>query len=339
LTAPGRAEYEQSFQAGITALQSARYERAIEAFERCLEWRPRQFVCAYNIACGYSLLGDVDQSLHWLSKAGDLGMGYEIGRLAILQSDPDLVHMRTDPRSRDIFDRIRGQAEAARLFAAEPAVYVPASAERPGARAPLLVVLHADGDTKHKLVRGPWRKVADGLGAVLLAPSGSVPMGGDPAAGMAWIRELDDFAERPWQVEQRIVEAIREVGDRMSIDRERVLLVGEGSGALVAFDLATRTPALFRGVLLRDGPVHPGSVRSRARAASALGLRVRFVFDQGEPQVWWREPAELAVQTQRLAAWLAAAGLEADVQILPETLRTRELSEGLRRWLRPLKNE
>src|SRR4029079_19508947 len=82
-----------------------------------------------------------------------------------------------------------------------------------------------------------WTEHARSLGVALLAPSAHwiVGEGADPAR--VWVATTSDFAKRPWAYEQPIVAALTTFSEKTRVDPARVFIVGEGSGALVAFDL------------------------------------------------------------------------------------------------------
>lgn len=75
------------------------YKNAIAAYEKVLELKegfPSD--AAYNIACGYALLGEKEKAINWLEKAFKLGFR-NLGRA---QTDEDLLSLRSDKRFREI---------------------------------------------------------------------------------------------------------------------------------------------------------------------------------------------------------------------------------------------
>jgi len=178
---------------------------------------------------------------------------------------------------------------------------------------PLLVVLHADDRTKLDVVGGAWARVAEEAGADLLAPSGALPISSDPGRGMRWLEEPDDLLRRSAECTRRVLGDVREFLEHHPVDPERVWIAGEGTGAMVAFELALRAPGLFRGVVLVDGPIHPGTSVDQARRAASLGLRTALVLDAGV--------------AERVKRWLADCGF-AD----PAVGDREHPGEILRRW-------
>ncbi len=69
------------------------YEGAIEAFKKAIADGYNEDAASYNIACGYSLLGNADQAFEWLKKA--MEEGFDVG--AYLHDD-DLDNLHADPR-------------------------------------------------------------------------------------------------------------------------------------------------------------------------------------------------------------------------------------------------
>jgi predicted esterase len=301
-----KAPYDQSFQAGITALQSRELERAIAAFSRCLELDPTRSVCAYNIACGYALSGDIQRGLDWLGRAADMGFGVTDYRLNVALTDAEIASLRADGRGRAIVERMRQHAERVRAFAREPAIHLPptASGRRGDAPCPLLVVLHAPGRTKLDVAAGSWARLADEMGAALLAPSGPVPTATEPERGMTWLEDPNELVRNPIERERDICDAARAFMAEHAIDRDRVWIAGEDLGAMLAFDVALRAPGLFKAVLLVNGPIHPETSLVHAHRAASLGLRTAFVVDAAIPSSPL-DPAGVAAQVDR---WLRECG-------------------------------
>lgn len=302
-----RAAYRSAFQEGIIELQAQNYGTAIEAFERCLVENPSAAVPAYNIACCHGLLGNIDQGVEAFERAVDSGFGYRPGRLETAAGDPELSEIREHPRGRAALERMRSRAAAAEEFSSEAAVHVPARLG-PG-RPPLLVVLHRDGATKFDVVAGPWRALADEMGAVLLAPSASSPLDHDPEAGMVWIDDASSFARRPWTYEDPIHAAVRRHVSEHDIDRDQIVIIGEGIAGLLAFDIAIRSPGFYAGVLVLNGPLPPGASLARGRSAATVGVRASYVLEGPDP--FFGEPPSLPRDElrERVEAWFGETGL------------------------------
>lgn len=86
-------EFSKLFEKGYTALTKGNLEEGIRLFKQCLEIDETCTVCAYNVACAYSLQQNIDQAFHWLFKAVDVNFD-----LKHMDSDPDLDNLRSDPR-------------------------------------------------------------------------------------------------------------------------------------------------------------------------------------------------------------------------------------------------
>jgi adenylate cyclase len=81
-------------------------DRARDLAERALKARPGAFSSYYNVACAYSILGDVDDAFALLDRAVQHGRG----NLEWIEHDPDLDNLRSDPRFDAILDRIRASS-------------------------------------------------------------------------------------------------------------------------------------------------------------------------------------------------------------------------------------
>lgn len=123
---------------------------------------------------------------------------------------------------------------------------------------------------------------------------------------MHWLSEPADLARRPELFEPRVAASVRRFSATRAIDRSRVWIAGLGEGGLVAFDVATRAPGLFRGVLVVDGPLHPDAPRERVRRAASMGLEVELVLREGSPR--WTTDAAPAEFARRLEGYFAALG-------------------------------
>ena len=65
-------ELQSQFDAALAAVKENRHDDAIAAFKRCLELHPSESTFAYNIACEYSIMGQIDQGIEWLEQAATL---------------------------------------------------------------------------------------------------------------------------------------------------------------------------------------------------------------------------------------------------------------------------
>ena len=82
--------------------QSGHFVEAIDAFSHAIGLGHRQPTCMYNVACGYALLNDKENALFWLDRA--FGSGFD--RVDLLKDDSDLDSLRSDPRFKDIVQRV-----------------------------------------------------------------------------------------------------------------------------------------------------------------------------------------------------------------------------------------
>ena len=97
-------EYIEALQLlGDHYTQRGKYEQGLKVDERLSRLEPRNPLVFYNLACSYSLIGEVDQAANALDKA--LALGYRDFKW--LAKDPDLKTLRKHPLFRDIEAKIR----------------------------------------------------------------------------------------------------------------------------------------------------------------------------------------------------------------------------------------
>lgn len=81
------------FNLGYALHYSSEHARAVEAFDRAIQFEYRPPTSMYNIACAYSMIGNRDAAFQWLEKSVDAG--FDIGGYI---GDEDLNNLRSDPR-------------------------------------------------------------------------------------------------------------------------------------------------------------------------------------------------------------------------------------------------
>ncbi len=74
--------------------QVGNYQKGLAADLKLAKVKPNDPTVLYNLACSYSLVGDIDQALWTLS--GAIQAGYR--DFNYLARDPDLINARRDPR-------------------------------------------------------------------------------------------------------------------------------------------------------------------------------------------------------------------------------------------------
>ncbi len=88
------------YELGFALHSNEKYDEAIEAFEKSAELGYRKGDSLYNIACGYSRMGDADNATAWLKKAWDAGYTDRDH----MTSDSDLDNIRDDARYKALMD-------------------------------------------------------------------------------------------------------------------------------------------------------------------------------------------------------------------------------------------
>ena len=83
--------------------QRGEHDRSLKVDEQLARLQPRNPLVFYNLACGHSLNGELDQAVEALEKA--LALGYRDFKW--LAKDPDLRQVRQHPLYRQIETKIR----------------------------------------------------------------------------------------------------------------------------------------------------------------------------------------------------------------------------------------
>jgi TolB-like protein/Flp pilus assembly protein TadD len=89
--------------AAVSAAKLGDRARVDDYARRALASRAGEFSTAYNLACAYSTLGEVDRALALLDEAMRSGRGNP----GWIEHDPDLDNLRGDPRFKAMCDRLR----------------------------------------------------------------------------------------------------------------------------------------------------------------------------------------------------------------------------------------
>ena len=181
------SEYLKLQKQGVDAINAGKFEEGIAIFTKCLELRPEDPFTAYNLGCTYAKKTDKDKAFEWLDKAAEWGFGNQasqqsatgapVSNLDFAQRDTDLTGLHEDPRWAKCIDKMTAGRKAIADFDADSAaVYIPKALEGV-AELPVLVVLHAENQTKNTLVAGRWKRIADAAGCVSGGQRQRVAMG------------------------------------------------------------------------------------------------------------------------------------------------------------------
>ncbi|MFT7485744.1 MAG: pimeloyl-ACP methyl ester carboxylesterase [Candidatus Paceibacteria bacterium] len=102
-----------------------------------------------------------------------------------------------------------------------------------------------------------------------------------------------------------------------SIEAGKALLIGEGSGAPVAFDLALRAPGFFAGALMIDGLAAPSADQHALALSRACSSRFWMLL--GEQAKLRGDCAGIGASTvaTALEAWMQSGGLDANAKATP----------------------
>ena len=92
------------YERGMELHHQDRYPEAIAAFEHAIEGRYRVDTSMYNIACGYSLLGDRNNAMRWLRDA--VAAGFDSADH--IAGDSDFDPLRSDPEFQALLAALQG---------------------------------------------------------------------------------------------------------------------------------------------------------------------------------------------------------------------------------------
>ncbi|MFN0009004.1 MAG: hypothetical protein ACKVXR_13970 [Planctomycetota bacterium] len=305
LAAPlGFAQQEETRESlnrkAIEALVAKKYDEGIALLDRILVLSPKEKGTAYNLACAYSLKGELDKAFEWIDKAAEWGWGEgegqiygmdakgRISEVEMLKQDPDLENVRKDPRFEKVIERLakanqvrEARKKAGEEYAATAAIHIPEKAKGL-AEMPILVVLHDAGSTKDAVVAGRWKEIADELGFALIAPSGKLLVGEEPAKGMTWFDDQAAYKAKYWTFEKPILDAVSAFKKEHPIDKSRLVIAGEGLGGFVAVNAAIVNPGMIKGVVALGQGVNAELMAAKAPTAGKMGLRVRILADPAD---------------------------------------------------------
>lgn len=92
------------FNLGYALHYSSEHAKAIDAFERAIQFDYKPPTSMYNIACANSMMGRKDAAFEWLGKSVNAGFDLE----NYVRSDDDLDNLRSDPRFARFIERSNG---------------------------------------------------------------------------------------------------------------------------------------------------------------------------------------------------------------------------------------
>ena len=191
----------------------------------------------YNLACYYSLAGNVTAAFYWLQSAA-MEEGTDPDWAT---RDSDLVNVRKDKRWPRVLAFLRKcQQYWETTSFSETSLVLPrqATANQP---IPVFIGLHGTGHFAHGFVDAePYQAFADTMGVAFLGVSGTIPHGKQT---FVWSEDLEkDLA--------RIDAALEEVKGRVTPSEGQSVLFGFSQGGWLAGELAARHPDRFAGAIL-----------------------------------------------------------------------------------------
>jgi predicted esterase len=205
----------------------------------------------YDLACYYARNNQAEAALYWLQEAG-LKEGVDVDHA---RQDEDLQGLRKDRR----WNRIVAYLNACNQYWAKngPAktVLVLPKRYRKGTELTAVVWLHGLGSHPDDFVNEEeCQEFADEMNVAFIGVSGTEPRGPN---SFVW-------AEDPVRDAQRIDDALKEVGDRVTVKPGHLITMGFSQGAGVGLEVAVRAPERFAGsIVMSSGcqrPLHLDAV-------------------------------------------------------------------------------
>ena len=112
----------------------------------------------------------------------------------------------------------------------------------------------------------------------LIAPSGKILVGEEPEKGMTWFVSLANYKAN-YKLEKPVTDALTAFKKEHPFDKARVVIAGEGIGALVALNAAVNNPGMIKGAVAVNGGPSAELMATKAPTAGKMGLRARILFD------------------------------------------------------------
>ena len=79
------------------------YEKSLKVDQRLSKLRPENPIVQYNLACSFSLIGDITSSFKAIKRA--VSLGYD--DFQFMTNDPDLTNLRRDQRFVTFLEKLR----------------------------------------------------------------------------------------------------------------------------------------------------------------------------------------------------------------------------------------
>ena len=268
----------------------------------------------YNLACSYSLVGDVGAAIYWLQRAArEDGVDPDWA-----MRDQDLAAVRADERGTTLFAYFSRMAEHHEKHPLDRQILSLPKDYRLGRPIPMLIGMHGFGSVPEDFSDG-FSKMADTLGIALLAVSATKTRG---PQSFVWREDVESDAKR-------IEAAIVAVSDRVTIAGGQIYLIGFSQGGQLALEIASKYSERFAGAIAMS----PGTLSPMERIGfgSTMLTGHRFVIVAGEKE----HPSTLAaarISKERLSTF----GAKVFYRIYPDVATHRfpaDYYDVLPKWL------
>lgn len=211
----------------------------------------------YNLACFYAVAGRIDGALYWLQQCAlEEGVDVEYAR-----QDPDLAAVRKDERWAKLeayfAEALRWWGESGKR---ETLLVLPAGYQK-GTPIGALIGLHGAGSGPDDFGNADeYQELSTRLNLAFVGVSGTRPT--SPTSYL--------WAEDPAADAARVLKALEEVADRVTIAPGKATLIGFSQGAQVALEVAARHPDKFAGAIAISPGAKGGAKLAELQPADAL---------------------------------------------------------------------
>jgi predicted esterase len=197
----------------------------------------------YNLACFQALAGKKEAAFYWLQEAAlkegvDASWAGQDSDLESLRGDSRWARVDSFLKACNAYWAVSGQQQVTVVLPKDYKVGTPIG---------VAVGMHGLGADPEGFVNEAYQGYADELNMAIIGVSGTVPRG---PKSFVWAEDAAKDAER-------IRRALKEISDRVTVGSGKVVTFGFSQGAQMAFEVAFRYPAEFRGALVMS----PGTTK------------------------------------------------------------------------------
>ena len=271
------------FDQAIKAYEQKDYALFLQLSEQLHGMDSANATHTYNMACGYALTGKKSEAYKWLQKSIELGFR----NAKHIQDDADFASIKDEDRFKQLLEYAKtGEAPPVTADSVEMEVFTPGDLD-PEKKYPLIVALHGYGKSPTRALDN-WKEAAEKVGAILIAPQGTVQMS---ASAFHW--------GDPVQAVPVVAAVVEKACQDMPVDPNQVVLTGFSQGGSLAYEAARKHPELFCGLIPvagRYAAAKEGSAEGEAGGEAKPRLNKVFIMVGGKDRPSVSETTKQAVE-------------------------------------------